>query len=64
MWNLLYYLWYNERTCRYCGNKFWRIKETSLYDDLLYLLRLKEDKGIYVCSMGCALSLHHSMNKD
>lgn len=67
MIDFLNYLWYNKRTCKCCGVEFWRVKETTLYEDILYLLRLKEDRGIYVCSMGCALSLHNwtqsSMNQ-
>ena len=62
MLNYLNYLWYNRRTCKRCGHKFWRIKETTFYQDLLLLLRLKEDNDVYVCSMGCALSLVHGID--
>lgn len=59
---ILYYPWYILRTCDCCGRKFYRIREQSIYQDILSLFQKQNvPKGTYACCMGCAISI---INKD
>jgi len=64
MWNWIYYLWYRERECQVCGTIFLRVREKGFYQEFLDLFRKQEDKMIYVCCMGCAMSMMNKMLEE
>jgi hypothetical protein len=66
---IIYYPWYVLRKCDSCGREFYRVRETSLYDEWKSFLKREKIPEIYenyACSMGCALSLFqkHKSSKN
>jgi hypothetical protein len=67
MFSWIHFPFYQKRTCENCGNKFWRIREDSIIDELKSRWNgewIDKNKKGFVCSTGCALNVFSKCDRN